>query len=329
MKNEGVVTTGKLKDLCCWEDIYAHLREDIENGIYLPGTRLPTENELSTGYNVKRFVVRKAIEKLISDGLVFVIRNRGYYVNLHEINIRIRKENSYTQSMLDEKLTPRVKLFEIKTVRPDAEQKKLFHMDDSDILWEIYVLRFYKNIPFAIGQSFIPYQRVPEFNVHYTKLLSIHRVLSEVYGIKPVRKSSVCKSGISDKRESKLLSIFDHSHRAVHCDRACTVASGFCVGLWCQCGHKKAISRRRVILGGIINGKCSRPGRRVPEARLDQDRFRATGDRPVRRYLCPDVHAPVCVADRHLLYRRCRDHRKRLQFFSGNVVPVRLQDTFQ
>ena len=192
-------------------DIYRDLSKAIEEKTYMHGTKLPSENELSTQYNVKRFTVRKAIQKLILDGLVFAIRNKGCYVRFKDINIRIRKECSYTQSMLDKKMIPRVKLLEIKTVCPNQEQKELFNMKDEDVLWEIYVLRYYNNIPFLIGRSYIPYNRVPSFNLHFLKSMSIHKALWEAGRIKLTRKSSTCKTSISDKKESRLLSIFENS----------------------------------------------------------------------------------------------------------------------
>ncbi|MEW9121520.1 MAG: GntR family transcriptional regulator [Thermotaleaceae bacterium] len=192
-------------------DIYSCIRKDIEDNVYQSDQRLPSESELTKRFNVKRFAVRKAIEKLIQDGFVYAIRNKGYYVKKNEILVRIRKESNYTQSMISKKMTPRVRLLELKTVSPSSEQKELFDLKDDDKLWEIYIIRYYKNIPYVLGKSYIPYHRVPDFNTHYQRSLSIYTVLEKIYGIKPSRSSSECKVTMSDKRESRLLSIFDHS----------------------------------------------------------------------------------------------------------------------
>lgn len=192
-------------------DIYWKLRRDIEAQIYPPGSKLPAEGRLATQYQVKRFVVRKTILKLIADGFVYPIRNKGYYVLAKEIDIRIRKDTNYTQNMLDRKMVPKVKVLAMRIVGPSQEQRELFGLSDTDWVWELQVLRYHKNIPYIIGKSYIPVARFPEFGPHYRSMLSIFRVFREVYKVKPSRKSSVCKAVVSDKTESRLLSVFDNS----------------------------------------------------------------------------------------------------------------------
>lgn len=193
-------------------DIYSKLRKDIEERLHPPGSKLPAEGMLAAQYQVKRFVIRKAILKLIADGFVYPLRNKGYYVIGKAISIRIRRETNYTQSMLDQKLVPKVKVLAVRMVGPSPEQRELFCLDATDWVWEIHVLRYHnRNIPYIIGKSYIPVSRFPEFGPHYRSMQSIFRVFREVYQVKPSRKSSVCRATISDKHESRLLSIFDNS----------------------------------------------------------------------------------------------------------------------
>lgn len=192
-------------------DIYNKFKKDIRDKVFESGEKLPSEKELSEYYDVKRFVVRNAIKKLITDGLVFVIRNKGYYVKAKDINVRIHRNSNYTQNMIAKKMVPKVKLLELKTVRPSKEQQELFDLNNEDMLWEIYVLRYYKNVPYLLGKSYIPCRRAPDFNLHYIKSMSIYKVLKEKFRIEPTRKSSICRASVSDKKESRLLSIFENS----------------------------------------------------------------------------------------------------------------------
>lgn len=56
------------------------LRSEIEQGIYIPGGKLPSEAQLSQEFSVSRTVVREAIASLRSDGLVTVRRGSGIFV---------------------------------------------------------------------------------------------------------------------------------------------------------------------------------------------------------------------------------------------------------
>jgi len=64
------------------------LRSEIESGTYVPGTRLPSENELSKSFNVSRTVIREAIWKLQVDGLVISRQGSGIYITSPSESIR-------------------------------------------------------------------------------------------------------------------------------------------------------------------------------------------------------------------------------------------------
>lgn len=57
------------------------LREKISSGALQPGIQLPTEAELGAQYDVSRTVVREAVARLRSEGLVVPHQGRGMFVN--------------------------------------------------------------------------------------------------------------------------------------------------------------------------------------------------------------------------------------------------------
>ncbi len=63
-----------------WRQIVAELHAGITSGALKPGTRLPTESELSARFGVNRHTVRRALEELSRDGLVRIEQGRGSFV---------------------------------------------------------------------------------------------------------------------------------------------------------------------------------------------------------------------------------------------------------
>lgn len=55
------------------------LRRDLEGGVFRPGDRLPSENELTRLHSVSRAVVREAIAALRADGLVEARKGAGVF----------------------------------------------------------------------------------------------------------------------------------------------------------------------------------------------------------------------------------------------------------
>ncbi len=66
-----------------------YIIENIKQGKYEPGQKIPSEKELSQLFNVSRITATTAIRDLVSEGLVFRIQGKGTYVaEKREENIR-------------------------------------------------------------------------------------------------------------------------------------------------------------------------------------------------------------------------------------------------
>jgi GntR family transcriptional repressor for pyruvate dehydrogenase complex len=89
------------------ERIYSSLIHAIVSGRFVKGSKLPSEPELATTFDVSRPVVRQALEKLRSEGLIESQRGSGNYVVGLDHLIASRVQSLATspvlvQSMLDD-----------------------------------------------------------------------------------------------------------------------------------------------------------------------------------------------------------------------------------
>jgi DNA-binding FadR family transcriptional regulator len=62
------------------DTIYGHLLDEIMAGRFSMGDRLPTENQLAQRFSVSRPVVREALQRLQTDGVVIARQGSGTYV---------------------------------------------------------------------------------------------------------------------------------------------------------------------------------------------------------------------------------------------------------
>lgn len=60
--------------------VFEQLKEQIINGTWAPGTKIPSENELTKILEVSRVTVREALQKLITLGLLEARQGEGTYV---------------------------------------------------------------------------------------------------------------------------------------------------------------------------------------------------------------------------------------------------------
>lgn len=63
-----------------YKTVYEDLRKQIEEGRFVCGDLLPSENELSLLYKVTRPTIRNALERLVSDGFILKQQGKGSIV---------------------------------------------------------------------------------------------------------------------------------------------------------------------------------------------------------------------------------------------------------
>lgn len=63
-----------------YAQIVEQLQRDIQSGLYSQTGRLPTEGELSNQYNVSRITIRRAVDELVSQGLVEKKQGKGTFL---------------------------------------------------------------------------------------------------------------------------------------------------------------------------------------------------------------------------------------------------------
>lgn len=68
-----------------YEELEQKLEEEIKKGVYKPGDKIPSENELPGKYGVSKNTARKAINELLKKGLIYRIQGKGTFVSDIEI----------------------------------------------------------------------------------------------------------------------------------------------------------------------------------------------------------------------------------------------------
>jgi DNA-binding GntR family transcriptional regulator len=134
------------------------LRGRIRDGTYAPGSRMPSESELSDEFGVSRATVRTVLAKLAVNGLILRKQGDGTYVNIKvkEINahqghlwefVRIIESNGYK---------PTIKSLAIEKKSASEEQALALAIDPSDELISLTRLFYADDRPVIVARNVIP-----------------------------------------------------------------------------------------------------------------------------------------------------------------------------
>ena len=130
------------------------LRDSIAQGEFSDGRRLPTEAQLTAEYRVSRQTVRRALEELAAEGLIFRVRGRGTFATQLSSGQYLRSIGS-VEDLLALSLDS-----VMETVRPLRRRADVVAAGrlrtDSDQVMSGLFRRLHDGVPFSITEVSLP-----------------------------------------------------------------------------------------------------------------------------------------------------------------------------
>jgi GntR family phosphonate transport system transcriptional regulator len=82
-----------------WEGIAAAMRDEILQGRFAPGERLPNEQELADRFGVNRHTLRQAMQALAHEGHVHVRQGRGTFVRELVLDYALQRRTRLSENL--------------------------------------------------------------------------------------------------------------------------------------------------------------------------------------------------------------------------------------
>ncbi len=199
--------------------LYAQLREllveDIQDGIYKPGDRIPSELDLCKQFDLSRPTVRQAISDLVADGVLTIEKGKGTYVTQEPERLVVEHFNALTFSFLNFDTYEGVGLKPIRLMEPDPELDKLFQFPQGAPhpgYWRAEWPMLLEDEILGICSSYIPVQMFPELGQSIAAGKRMVDIKSNKYAMLPQKGSLKILSRPSKNKESKALNIPKRSY---------------------------------------------------------------------------------------------------------------------
>lgn len=151
-----------------YRTIMHDIKEKIVNKEY-DGMRLPDERSLSEHYQVSRSSMKRALESLAQEGIVFKKRGSGTFINpLYLKNRGLFKYEGSNLGITDSFSVPgksqNIELLDYQVIKTDDDLKQDLFLTSSDFVYKIRRLRLLDDQPFLIETGFIPIKIAPDLN---------------------------------------------------------------------------------------------------------------------------------------------------------------------
>ncbi len=140
--------------------IAEHLKDNIRIGKWKEGDKIPSEKELCEIYNVSRITIRKAIDELVKQNLLYRERGRGTFVTPAENNLdAYTVTKSFTDEMKELGKKARTLKAKIEVSRADKKIARILNINEGDKIIILKRIRGDSNKAFAYFVTHIKFDK--------------------------------------------------------------------------------------------------------------------------------------------------------------------------
>lgn len=186
-----------------YEQIASLLRDEINQGLYEPSGKLPSEAELCTRFNVSRVTVRLALGKLTEERTVERKQGKGTYAAGKQLRHGLDHLRSFHESLVMQGLHPEMRLVSRDVVTVPDKLRALIGTKEKNCLL-LQRLHLVDNEPIALGRSFLPVE-VESVSWEMTEQKPTYSILEELTGLPVARADLAIKVGAADSELAKAL----------------------------------------------------------------------------------------------------------------------------
>lgn len=181
------------------------LRQEIQT-LYKVGDQLPAEADLAERFNVNRHTLRRAVDELVSDGLVIRRHGKGIYVLSPAIDYAIGSRTRFTETLEAKGVTTQSRVTRKQVVLARGGVAARLQIEEGTEVIFLETLRAVDEKPFCVISHFLPLNEFPQVLESYDSG-SLHAFLEAHCATKVQRTESLISAVIPGADDAVLLNM--------------------------------------------------------------------------------------------------------------------------
>lgn len=169
------------------EQLSSWIRDQIDRSILHAHDQLPSESQLGAQFSVSRITVRRALQTLQAEGLIYKRQGLGSFVQSAKVRQGLVRLTDFVEDMAAAGLTARSEVLSFETEQPETRIMRILGLTDGQKVARLDRLRIGDDEPIAFDSTWLPamYARLLEQSDLATE--SIYTILERDFDI-PIRK---------------------------------------------------------------------------------------------------------------------------------------------
>ncbi|MEM6565638.1 MAG: phosphonate metabolism transcriptional regulator PhnF [Pseudomonadota bacterium] len=172
-----------------WRAIADALRNDLAEGRYAPGDKLPTEAALADRFGVNRHTVRHGISALVDQGLIRTRRGAGAFVAATPTDYPIGQRVRFHENLIAAGRRPEKRILQIEERAATDGEAQALRIVPGDPVCAYHGLSLADGQPVAVVESVFPAGRFPGLTQALSTNTSITQAL-RIVGVADYTRAS-------------------------------------------------------------------------------------------------------------------------------------------
>ena len=203
------ISVNKQSAVPYYHQVKEKVKSLIESSELKPGDMLPSEYSLSEQLGISRLVVHRAFRELVTEGLLIRMRAKGTFVAplmKHSFSVT-GPLFSMTEDLSINALEPSNKILLQKVILASEDIRNGLKLPEGATVIHIQNLRLAKQLPFAIEEMYISYDRFPTMANLDLNNRSVYVTLEKIYNAHPYEAVDLISADSASSQEARLLGI--------------------------------------------------------------------------------------------------------------------------
>lgn len=193
------------------EHPYLKLKDEIIAGIasgaYKPHSKLPSQRDLGDDFGLSHMTVRRAINELIQEGLIYARQGSGLFVAEPKRDAELGPLIGFTEDMKLRGMAASSRLLDRRIVSASTMLATTLRVVVGQPLVFLRRLRFADNEPMGIQSTFLPASLVPGLLDIELENISLYELLRTRFAVRMVDAQTSASAELASEEEAELLQL--------------------------------------------------------------------------------------------------------------------------
>lgn len=190
-----------------YHQVKEYIRDLIDNRVVEVDQQIPTEDQLMERFGVSRITVKRAVNDLVSEGLLVRHRGRGTFVARPKFTQNLIRVDSLTQIAVAQGATINSRLVAAKWIKVGKSLAEKLGVQENSEALEIQRLRYVNHEPIIFHRTFYPATILAGRLPDELPEGSMYRFLEQELGLKVTEQENTLQIAIADDYEASMFQI--------------------------------------------------------------------------------------------------------------------------